>query len=220
MCLFCYCLTPRQPLTQLTIASSLQGYVPLWAALAAKSLIGLSPVKLSYPVCVCWSWIKPICSAMWSAAGFCSGSSSVYSVYTPSKHRYLSVWSFMSFLCKWFPASQIKCSFWLSSSCLLSGRLYWRCHWMDGWNNLREVCQSAYRKNHSTETLLLCVTDSLLCKADNRQVSFLTLLDQTAAFDTISCSTGCHTLLVSVALCSSGSYLILPTEHSLFLWET
>ena len=37
---------------------------------------------------------------------------------------------------------------------------------------------------------------------------------------TKSCSTGCHTLFVSVALCSSGSYLILPTEHSLFLWET
>ena len=26
-------------------------------------------------------------------------------------------------------------------------------------NNLREVCQSAYRQNHSTETLLLCVTE-------------------------------------------------------------
>ena len=52
-------------------------------------------------------------------------------------------------------------------------------------NNLREVCQSAYRQNHSTETLLLCVTDSLLCKADNRPVSLLTLLDQSAAFDTI-----------------------------------
>ena len=90
-------------------------------------------------------------------------------------------------------------------------------------NNLREVCQSTYRQNHSTETLLLSITDSLLCKADNRLVSLLTLLDQSAAFDTIDhkiLQTGCHTLLVSVALCSSGSYLILPTEHSLFLWET
>ena len=68
-------------------------------------------------------------------------------------------------------------------------------------NNLREVCQSAYRQNHSTETLLLSVTDSLLCKADNKLVSLLTLL-------------------VPVALCSSGSYLILPTEHSVFLRET
>ena len=28
---------------------------------------------------------------MWSAAGFCSGTSSIYSVYTPSKYRYLLV---------------------------------------------------------------------------------------------------------------------------------
>ena len=59
-------------------------------------------------------------------------------------------------------------------------------------NNLREVCQSAYRQNHSTETLLLSVTDSLLCKADNRLVSLLTLLDQSAAFDTID-----HKILLS-----------------------
>ena len=52
-------------------------------------------------------------------------------------------------------------------------------------NNLREACQPAYRQNYSTETLLLSVTDSLLCKADNRFVSLLTLLDQSATFDTI-----------------------------------
>ena len=34
-------------------------------------------------VCVSWSWINPIWSAMWSAAWFCSGTSSIYSVYTP-----------------------------------------------------------------------------------------------------------------------------------------
>ena len=51
--------------------------------------------------------------------------------------------------------------------------------------NPREVCQSAYRQNHSTETLLLSVTDSLLCKADNRLVSLLTLLGRSAAFDTV-----------------------------------
>ena len=52
-------------------------------------------------------------------------------------------------------------------------------------NNLREVCQSAYRQNHSTETLFLSVTYSLLCKADNRFVLLLTSLDQSAAFDTV-----------------------------------
>ena len=35
---------------------------------------------------------------MWSAAGFCSGTSSIYSVYTPFKYRYLSIRSFISFL--------------------------------------------------------------------------------------------------------------------------
>ena len=43
----------------------------------------------------------------------------------------------------------------------------------------------SYRQNRSTETLLLSVTDSLLCKADNRLVSLITLLHQSAAFDTI-----------------------------------
>ena len=32
---------------------------------------------------------------MWSAAGFCSWTSSIYSVYTPSKCCYLSIWSFL-----------------------------------------------------------------------------------------------------------------------------
>ena len=43
--------------------------------------------------------------------------------------------------------------------------------------NLREVCQSAYKQNHSTETLLLSLTESLLYKADNKFVSFLRLMD-------------------------------------------
>ena len=40
-------------------------------------------LELLYSICVCVSWINPICSEMWSAAGFCSGTSSIYSVYTP-----------------------------------------------------------------------------------------------------------------------------------------
>ena len=40
---FCHCLTCRQPLTQLTRASKLQGYVPVLAVLA-RPLIGLSPI--------------------------------------------------------------------------------------------------------------------------------------------------------------------------------
>ena len=45
--------------------------------------------------------------------------------------------------------------------------------------------QSAYRKNHSTETALLSVVDGLLRNADDRLVSVLTLLDLSAAFDTL-----------------------------------
>ena len=44
--------------------------------------------------------------------------------------------------------------------------------------------QSAYRKDHSTETAVLSVHDCLLVKADERLVSLIALLDLSAAFDT------------------------------------
>ena len=52
-------------------------------------------------------------------------------------------------------------------------------------NDLLEIRQSAYRKNHSTETALLSVVDGLLRNADDRLVSVLALLDLSAAFDTL-----------------------------------
>ena len=52
-------------------------------------------------------------------------------------------------------------------------------------NDLLEMSQSAYRKNHSTETALLSVVDGLLRNADDRLVSVLALLDLSAAFDTL-----------------------------------
>ena len=52
-------------------------------------------------------------------------------------------------------------------------------------NDLHEIRQSAYRKNHSTETALLSVVDGLLRNADDRLVSVLALLDLSAAFDTL-----------------------------------
>ena len=52
-------------------------------------------------------------------------------------------------------------------------------------NNLLEKNQSAYRQGHSTETALLDVTSSLLENTDNGMVSILSLLDLSAAFDTI-----------------------------------
>ena len=52
-------------------------------------------------------------------------------------------------------------------------------------NNMREVYQSAYRPNHCTETALLKVTSDILNELDERKVCLLTLLDLSAAFDTI-----------------------------------
>ena len=57
--------------------------------------------------------------------------------------------------------------------------------------NLQDPCQSAYRKGHSTETALLKIFDDLLFGMDNQRVSILTLLDLSAAFDTVN-----HAILV------------------------
>ena len=45
--------------------------------------------------------------------------------------------------------------------------------------------QSAYRKNHSTETALLRVWSDILMAADRRQVTLLCLLDLSSAFDCV-----------------------------------
>ena len=48
-----------------------------------------------------------------------------------------------------------------------------------------EPFQSAYRADHSNETLLLRVTNDLLMACDRGSVSILSLLDLSAAFDTL-----------------------------------
>ena len=59
-------------------------------------------------------------------------------------------------------------------------------------NNLCENFQSAYRAHHSTETALLDVMNCILGSADKGQVSVLTLLDLSAAFDTLD-----HSILLA-----------------------
>ena len=58
-------------------------------------------------------------------------------------------------------------------------------------NNLLEICQSAYRKDHGTETAVLSVPGGLLVSADERLVSLVPLLDLSAASDTLD-----HTILL------------------------
>jgi len=52
-------------------------------------------------------------------------------------------------------------------------------------NGLLPRCQSAYRKQHSTETAMLKVWSDALVAADQRQVTLLALLDLSSAFDCV-----------------------------------
>lgn len=52
-------------------------------------------------------------------------------------------------------------------------------------NNLFDKFQSAYRKFHSTETLLMRLHDDILYNLDQNRCTFLLMLDLSAAFDTL-----------------------------------
>ena len=59
-------------------------------------------------------------------------------------------------------------------------------------NGLSNVSQSAYKQFHSTETALLKVHNDINLNIDNGKVTALTLLDLSAAFDTID-----HNILIT-----------------------
>ena len=66
-------------------------------------------------------------------------------------------------------------------------------------NDLIVKFQSAYRSGHSTETALLKVTNDLLCNIDSGDVAMLTMLDLSAAFDTLDHDILIHRLLSPLA---------------------
>ena len=53
-------------------------------------------------------------------------------------------------------------------------------------NQLFEICQSAYREHHSTETALTKIVNDMLLAMDSKQCVLLVLLDLSAAFDTVN----------------------------------
>ena len=53
-------------------------------------------------------------------------------------------------------------------------------------NNKRDKNQSAYRKNHSTTTALLNISDDIYDAIDDSELTILVLLDYSKAFDTIN----------------------------------
>ena len=59
-------------------------------------------------------------------------------------------------------------------------------------DNMSDMYQSAYRKYHSTETALLCVTNDIKLAMDSKKGTILVMIDLSSAFDTID-----HSILLS-----------------------
>jgi hypothetical protein len=85
-------------------------------------------------------------------------------------------------------------------------------------SNTANPFQSAYKKLHSTETTLLKIQNDILMAMDRGKVTFLTLLDLSAAFDTIDHNILKHRLdkwfgISGVALDWRSSYLTDRSQH-------
>ena len=70
-------------------------------------------------------------------------------------------------------------------------------------NSMFNIFQSAYTKFHSTESALLVIHDHLIKAMDRQEVTGLTLLDLSAAFDTIDHSILLHRLTSWFGICDS-----------------
>ena len=84
-------------------------------------------------------------------------------------------------------------------------------------HSLAEPLQSAYRKNHSTESALLRVQNDILQAVDNKKRVILVLLDLSAAFDTIDHDILLQRLETSIGVCGTAlswfrSYLSERTQ--------
>jgi hypothetical protein len=78
-------------------------------------------------------------------------------------------------------------------------------------NDLLPFFQSGFRKDHSTETLLLRLLSDFCGAVDNSQVTFLALFDVSAAFDTVD-----HDILLtrlSISFGISGNFLNWLTSY-------
>ena len=84
----------------------------------------------------------------------------------------------------------------VSNLSFLSKLIKWAvCQKLDDYiptTDMSEKLQLAYKAAHSTETALIKVKNDILMSLDNKQVTFLILLDLSAAFNTVS-----HKLLLN-----------------------
>ena len=78
-------------------------------------------------------------------------------------------------------------------------------------NDLLPDLQSAYRAHHSTETAVLKVLSDILLALDTRDLAVLTLLDLSAAFDSVDHNTLLRRLQTSYGL--SGNVMNLSLIH-------
>ena len=60
-------------------------------------------------------------------------------------------------------------------------------------NNLHSPNQYAYKKHHSTETLMIKIVNDVLIAMDEKEATVIMLLDLSAAFDTVD-----HNLLLNI----------------------